>query len=72
MWVIDLLVTLPSPYFGALTRPCTPEMLQAKERAPTPYPSIVFTFRLVVESTKEFWGVLTNVSANIYTYIISK
>jgi hypothetical protein len=32
-------------------------MLQVKEHAPTPYLSIVFTFRLAVESTKEFGGV---------------
>jgi hypothetical protein len=29
-------------------------VLQARERIPTPYPSIVFTFRLAVESIKEF------------------
>jgi hypothetical protein len=32
-------------------------MLQAREQAPTPSPSIVFTFRLVVESIKELGGV---------------
>ncbi len=32
-------------------------MLRAKERTPTPYPSIVFTFGLVVESIKEVGGV---------------
>jgi hypothetical protein len=31
-------------------------MLQAKERTPTPSPSIVITFGLLVESIKEFWG----------------
>jgi len=32
-------------------------MLQAKEHAPTPYLSDVFTFRFIIESTKEFGGV---------------
>jgi hypothetical protein len=31
-------------------------VLQAKERAPTLYPSDVFTFGLIVESIKEFGG----------------
>jgi hypothetical protein len=31
-------------------------VLQVKERAPTPFPSVVFTFGLVVESIKEFRG----------------
>jgi hypothetical protein len=31
-------------------------VLRAKERAPTPYPSNVFTFGLVVESIHEFGG----------------
>ncbi len=43
VWVIDLLVTLPSPYFGALVHPSTPEVLQAREHTPTFHSSIVFT-----------------------------
>jgi hypothetical protein len=31
-------------------------MLQAKERAPTPSPFVVFTFGLIVESIKELEG----------------
>jgi hypothetical protein len=31
-------------------------MLQAKERAPTPSPSAIFTCRLVIESIKELGG----------------
>jgi hypothetical protein len=31
-------------------------MLQAREHAPTPYFSIIFTFGLVVEFIKEFGG----------------
>jgi hypothetical protein len=54
--MIDSLVTCPSPHFGALAHPSTPEVLRARERTPTLYPSIVFTFRLVVLSIKEFWG----------------
>jgi hypothetical protein len=57
MWIIDLLVIHPNPHPGALTRPSTPKMLQTKEHAPTPYPSVVFTFGLVVEIIKEFKGV---------------
>ncbi len=34
--------------------PFYPKVLRAKERAPTPFPSIVFTFKLIVESFKEF------------------
>jgi hypothetical protein len=33
-------------------------MLQAKEHTPIPYPSVVFTFGLEVESIKEFGGAL--------------
>jgi hypothetical protein len=42
---------------GAPAHPSIPKMLRAKERTPTPYPSIVFTFGLVVESIKEVGGV---------------
>jgi hypothetical protein len=38
-----MLVTLLSPYPGAPARPSTPEVLQARERAPTPCSSTVFT-----------------------------
>jgi hypothetical protein len=34
----------------------TPKVLQAREHAPTPSSSIVFTFGLVVESIKELGG----------------
>ncbi len=56
VWVINFLVTLPSPYPGAPACPSTPEVLQVRERAQTLYPSVVFTFRFAVESTKEFGG----------------
>ncbi len=55
MWVIDLLVNLPSPHPRVLTRLSTPEMLWAKEHAPTPL-SVIFAFGLVVESIKELGG----------------
>jgi hypothetical protein len=58
VWVINLLVILPSPYPGVSTCPSTPEVVRVKEHASTPYPSVVFTFRLPVESTKEFGGAL--------------
>jgi hypothetical protein len=60
MWIIELLVTLPNPHPGAPTHPSTPKMLWARERAPTLYPFIVFTFRLAVEFTKEFGGASTS------------
>jgi hypothetical protein len=42
VWIIDPLVTHPSPHPEAPTCPSTLEVLQAKKRTPTPYPSIVF------------------------------
>jgi len=35
-------------------------MLRARECAPTPSPSIVFTLGLVIESIKKFEGALSN------------
>jgi hypothetical protein len=60
VWVIDLLVTLLRPYLGAPACSSTLEVLRVKEHAPTLYPSVVFTFRLIVEYTKEFGGALIN------------
>ncbi len=60
VWIIDLLVNLPSPHPGVLARPSTPKVLQAKEQAPTPFPSVVFTFGLTIESTKKLGGCVTN------------
>jgi len=57
VWAIELLVNFLSPHPEAPTRPFTPEVLRARERAPTPSPSVVFTFRLIVESIKEPGGV---------------
>jgi hypothetical protein len=56
VWVIDLLVNLPSPHLETPTRPSTPKVLQAKEHTPTPFPSIAFIFGFVVGSIKEFGG----------------
>jgi hypothetical protein len=56
VWIIDLLVTHLHPHPGALARPFTPKMLRAKERTPTLYPFVVFTFGLVVEFIKEIEG----------------
>ncbi len=41
--IIDLLVTLPSPYPEALACPSTPEVLRVRERTPTLHSSVVFT-----------------------------
>jgi hypothetical protein len=56
VWIIDLLFTLLLPIPKLYHAILAPEVLRVKERAPTPYPFVVFTFRLVVESTKEFGG----------------
>jgi hypothetical protein len=56
MWVIDMIFNLPNPHPEAPTCPFTPEVLQFKECAPIPSPSIIFTFGLEVESIKEFKG----------------
>ncbi len=56
MWVIDLLVILPSPYPKALAHHFTPKMLRTRKRTPTLSPSIVFTFGLAIESIKESRG----------------
>jgi hypothetical protein len=55
--VIELLVIFPSPHLEALACPSTPKVLQARERAPTLYSSIVFHFRLTFESIKELRSV---------------
>jgi hypothetical protein len=59
MWIIDLLVTLSSSHPRVPTCPSTPKMLRARERTPTPYPSIVFTFKLTIESIRELGGAST-------------
>jgi hypothetical protein len=51
-----LLVNLPIPHLGAPTRPSTLDVLRAKEHAPIPSPSIVFTFVLTFEYIKEPGG----------------
>ncbi len=51
-----MLVKFFSPHFGVLARPSISEMLQAKDHAPTHFPSIVFTFGLIIESIKELGG----------------
>jgi len=55
-----LVVNLPHPHLGTLTHPSTPEVLQAKERASTPSPSVVVTFGLIIESIKELRVALNN------------
>jgi len=46
-------VNVANPYLGALACPFAPEVLRARECTPTPFPFVVFTFGLVVESFKE-------------------
>jgi hypothetical protein len=57
VWVIDLLVNIPSPHPRAPARPFTLEVLQAKEHAPTPSSPDVFILGLAIESIKELGGV---------------
>jgi hypothetical protein len=57
MWVIDLLLNLPSPHLRTPTHSSTPKMLRVKEHTLTLFPSIVFTFGFVIESIKELEGV---------------
>jgi len=51
-----LLINLSSPHPEAPARPFIPEVLRTREHARNPSPSIIFTFRLVVESIKELRG----------------
>jgi hypothetical protein len=50
--IIELLVNLLSPHPGAPAHPSTPEVQQAKERTPTPSPSVIFTFGLVMNPSR--------------------
>jgi hypothetical protein len=52
VWVIELLVNLPSPHPGAPTCPFTPKVLRAKERAPSHSPSVVLTFRFAMSPSR--------------------
>ncbi len=54
--MIQLLINLPSPYFGALARASTLEVLRIKERTLIPFSFVVFTFGLTIESIKELGG----------------
>ncbi len=56
VWVIDLLVTLPSPYPGAQARPSSFESVVSQGTCPNSLSSIALTFKFAVESTKEFGG----------------
>jgi len=51
-----MLVIHFNPHFRAPAHPFTSEVLQVRERTPTPSPFVVFTFGLRVEFIKEFRG----------------
>jgi hypothetical protein len=57
MWIIDSFITHSSPHPKAIARPSTPEMLWTKERIPTFFFFVIFTFKFAFESYKEFVGV---------------
>jgi hypothetical protein len=52
VWVIDLLIIYPSPHPEIPARPSTPKMLRAKEHAPTPFPFVVFIFKLKLSPSR--------------------
>ncbi len=62
VWVIELLVNLPSPCPGAPACPSTPEVLRTKERALIPSSFVVFSFGLTVESIKKLGGASPNMA----------
>ncbi len=69
MWIIEPLVTRPSLHLRAPTHPSTFKVLWAKERVAIPFHFVVFTFRLVIESIKELWGVSINLLKNLQVQI---
>jgi hypothetical protein len=58
VWIIDPLVIHLRPHLKILARLSTPQVMRAMERTPTPYPFVVFTFGLTIESIWEFGGAL--------------
>ncbi len=56
VWIIDSLITCPSPYPGALACLSIPELMRTMECTPIHYPFVIFTFRFIIESIKEFGG----------------
>jgi hypothetical protein len=68
-------ITCQSSYshLGALARPSTPKVLWARERAPTFFPFVIFSFGLAVESIKELggasWKLLHCLFHTSYTYL---
>jgi hypothetical protein len=56
VWIIDLLVTYLSSHPRALACPFTPKVLGARECAPIPYPSVVFTLWTCSWIHQGVWG----------------
>jgi hypothetical protein len=48
VWVIELLVHLPSLHPKVPAHFSTPDVLWVRERAPTPFPFVIYTFGLVM------------------------
>ncbi len=63
MWIIDLLVTRPSPRPRALAHPSSPKVLRTREHTPTFSSSVVFIFGFTFESLKECGGVSHGIRA---------
>jgi hypothetical protein len=66
--VTEFLVNLFSPHPGAPARPSIPEVLRAREHAPTPFPFVVFTFGLVVSPSRSFGGASLKIIAIFSTF----
>jgi len=57
VWIIDPLVTHPTPHLKILACPFTPKVLWVRERISIPSSSVVFTFILAFESYEKLGGV---------------
>jgi hypothetical protein len=65
VWIIYLLVILPSPHPGAPTRPFTSKVLRTREHAQLLVLSLFSPFGLIIESIKRFGDASQNHTNNI-------
>jgi len=56
VWIIDPFATHLNPHPKAPARPYTPKVLWTRKCTPTPSPSAIFNFGLVIKFIKEFGG----------------
>jgi hypothetical protein len=69
VWIIDLLVTLPSPYPRAPPCPSTLEVLRTRECTPTLHSSVMFTLDSHLSPLKSL-RVCHNWSASAFTMLM--